>query len=128
MSEEDVADTLAAMRISRIASWDEAAKLGMANPPASVAPPEAELERQERLQLLTHAIESLSERKRQLITLYYRDDLRLKEISAVIGLSESRISRVLSAALFEIQEFVRVRSQPGDERLLAVTGLDQPWQ
>ena len=43
------------------------------------------------------------------VTLYYHEELRLKEIGQVLGLSESRISRVLSAALFKLEEDLRAR-------------------
>ena len=35
---------------------------------------------------------------KQIQTLYYQEDLRLKEIGVVLGLSESRVSRLLSQA------------------------------
>jgi RNA polymerase sigma factor (sigma-70 family) len=74
-------------------------------------PPEASIEREERVQQLTEAIERLGERERLVVTLYYKEDLRLKEISAILKLSESRISRMLSAALFEIGETMRARDR-----------------
>jgi RNA polymerase sigma factor for flagellar operon FliA len=43
------------------------------------------------------------------VTLYYREDLRLKEISEIMQLSPSRISRLISKALFELGELLRVR-------------------
>jgi RNA polymerase sigma factor for flagellar operon FliA len=79
-------------------------------------PPGAELEREERIKQLTDAIESLGERERLIVTLYYREDLRLKDISAIVKLSESRISRMLSAALFEIGETMRARERAAESR------------
>ena len=64
---------------------------------------------------MTQGIESLPQRQQLLLTLYYREDLRLKEISAIIGLSESRISRLLAAALFELREYLRARLEPTEE-------------
>ena len=40
---------------------------------------------------------ALPERERLVVTLYYMEDLRLKEIGTVLSLSESRVSRVLNA-------------------------------
>jgi RNA polymerase sigma factor for flagellar operon FliA len=72
--------------------------------------PETPLERAEEARLLDQAIASLPERERLTVTLYYREDLRLKEISAVLGLSESRVSRILNAALFHLTEYFRGRA------------------
>src|SRR5947209_19497739 len=80
-------------------------------------PPEAELERWERSEQLAEAIRALPPREQTVVTLYYRDELRLREISAVMGLSESRLSRILSAATFELGERLRsLEWRPGDPR------------
>ena len=44
-----------------------------------------------------------------MVTLYFLEDLRLKEIGQVLNLSESRVSRILSGALFTLSEFMRAR-------------------
>ena len=41
------------------------------------------------------------------MTLYYLEDLRLKEIGEVLQLSESRVSRLLKTALFGLAEHMR---------------------
>jgi RNA polymerase sigma factor for flagellar operon FliA len=108
LSGDEVADCLAAMRLTRMASWET----GDA-PDAHVAdrgePPDALAERAEQKELLADALQALPERERLVVTLYYLEDLRLKEIGAVLGLSESRVSRVLSAALFQMGEYMRAR-------------------
>ena len=45
---------------------------------------------------LAEAIESLPERERLLLSLYYDEELNLKEIGAVLGVSESRVSQLHS--------------------------------
>jgi RNA polymerase sigma factor for flagellar operon FliA len=52
------------------------------------------------------AIEQLPERERLVLTLYYLEDLRLREIAEVLGLSESRVSRLLSRAETQLRELV----------------------
>lgn len=47
---------------------------------------------------LAEGIERLPERQRLVVTLYYLEDLRLKEIGRVLKLSESRVSRLLAEA------------------------------
>ena len=60
--------------------------------------------------MLADAIEQLPEQERIVITLYYLEDLRLKEIGEVIDLSESRVSRILAKAEFRLQQFIRSRT------------------
>lgn len=58
------------------------------------------LETQEEKALLAGAISELPKRERLVITLYYYEDLMLKEISHMIGISESRVSQLHHRALF----------------------------
>ncbi len=121
MTAEEVTDALAAIRLTKMISWEQSAQpngLGLTD---QMEPPDRELERAERIQQVTEAIESLGERDRMVVTLYYREDLRLKEISSVLGLSESRVSRILGAALFEMGEYLRARVRSGEEHDL--TGI-----
>ena len=53
-------------------------------------------ENQEFRQQLIEAIENLPERERLVLSLYYDEEMNLKEIGAVIGVSESRVSQILS--------------------------------
>ncbi len=52
---------------------------------------------------LSEAISGLPERERLVLTLYYVEDLNLREIGAVIGVSESRVSQIHSQALIRLQ-------------------------
>jgi RNA polymerase sigma factor for flagellar operon FliA len=49
------------------------------------------------------AIETLPEKERHAVTLYYSEDLNLKEIGEVLGLTESRISQLLSQAMVRLR-------------------------
>ena len=57
---------------------------------------------------LAQAIGSLPERERLVLSLYYDEELNLKEIGAVIGVSESRVSQIMSQAT------VRLRARLGE--------------
>lgn len=109
LSEDEVADTLAAERFCKMTSWEQTREAGGPEPVAWATAPAEAPEREELLQHLSEAIESLPPRERLAVTLYYREDLRLREISEVMGLSPSRISRLLSKALFELGEKLRHR-------------------
>jgi RNA polymerase sigma factor for flagellar operon FliA len=67
------------------------------------------IEHEEQKQLLADAIAALPERERLVITLYFMEDLRLKEIGEVLGLSESRVSRLLASAQHQLREYVCAR-------------------
>lgn len=61
--------------------------------------PEALVHVEEVKKILAQAIDELSERERQVIALYYYDELTLKEIGMVLSVTESRISQIRSQAL-----------------------------
>lgn len=52
---------------------------------------------------LGRAVDSLPEKDRLVVTLYYNEDLNLKEIGEVLGLTESRISQILSQAMTRLR-------------------------
>ena len=52
---------------------------------------------------LAEEISGLPERERLVLTLYYDEELNLREIGAVIGVSESRVSQIHSQALIRLQ-------------------------
>ncbi len=52
---------------------------------------------------LANAIEHLSERERLVISLYYDEELNLKEIGEVLGVSESRVSQIHSQAAHRLR-------------------------
>ena len=52
---------------------------------------------------LVDAIKSLSEREQLVLSLYYDEELNLKEIGAVLGVSESRISQIHSQATHRLR-------------------------
>jgi RNA polymerase sigma factor for flagellar operon FliA len=107
MGTEKVTDCLAAMRWTRMTSLDDAGNAGDMQAANAGDQPAAPIEQAELQHLLARAIESLAERLRLVVTLYYLEDLRLKEIGELLGLSESRVSRLLDDALFELGEFMR---------------------
>jgi RNA polymerase sigma factor FliA len=74
---------------------------------------DAESRRAEEKQLLADAIEELPEKMRLVVTMYYLDDMQMKEIGEVLNLSESRVSRLIAAAELQLKSIVKRRS--GDE-------------
>ena len=54
-------------------------------------------------QSIRAAIENLPEREQLVMQLYYVEEMNLKEIGEVLGVSESRISQILSAVVKKIR-------------------------
>ncbi|WP_144822242.1 RNA polymerase sigma factor FliA [Marinobacter piscensis] len=52
---------------------------------------------------LAGAIEDLPEREKLVLSLYYQEELNLKEIGAVLGVSESRVSQIHSQAALRLR-------------------------
>ena len=53
--------------------------------------------------LLAKAIDELPERERQLLALYYYEELTMKEAGAVLGIGEARVSQLHSAAIVRLR-------------------------
>jgi RNA polymerase sigma factor for flagellar operon FliA len=62
---------------------------------------------QELKEVIAHGIKSLSEKEQLVVSLYYYDGLTLKEIGAVIGLTESRISQIHTKAAAKLRSRLR---------------------
>ncbi len=63
----------------------------------------------ERQRILGAAIEELPDGERLVLSLYYSDELTMKEIGAVLEVSESRVSQIHRAALLRIRSRLRRR-------------------
>lgn len=61
--------------------------------------PEERIEKEELGRILEEALELLTEKEKKVITLYYYEELTLKEISSILEVSESRISQLHTRAL-----------------------------
>jgi RNA polymerase sigma factor for flagellar operon FliA len=112
LTHDEVVNCLAAMRMTRMVSWEESGQSHVLRVDDAHARPHSALEYAEQKQLLADEIERLPERERRVVTLYYLEELRLKEIGKVLNLSESRVSRLLSSALFRLGERMRAEEFP----------------
>ncbi len=59
--------------------------------------------RSERKQQLAKAITRLPPREQQVLALYYQEELTMKEVGAVLGVGESRISQIHSVAVARLR-------------------------
>ncbi|MDQ2085867.1 FliA/WhiG family RNA polymerase sigma factor [Herbivorax sp. ANBcel31] len=65
--------------------------------------PEGYIEITEVKKILVEAIEKLPEKEKTVVSLYYFNDLTLKEISAIMKVSESRISQLHTKAILRLR-------------------------
>ncbi len=70
--------------------------------------PESHLEKIELTETLTEVIQQLPEKKRQLIILYYQQNLNMKQIADLLGVTESRISQLHASAIFSLSTKLRL--------------------
>ncbi|ALK98548.1 flagellar biosynthesis sigma factor [Massilia sp. WF1] len=61
-------------------------------------------------QAVIDAIDALPPREKLLMGLYYEEELNLKEIGAVMGVSESRVSQLHSQAVARLRSYLRERA------------------
>lgn len=65
--------------------------------------PSEEFDREELKALLTDAISSLNEKEKLVVSLYYYEELTLKEIGEVLNLTESRICQIHTSILNKLK-------------------------
>ncbi len=68
--------------------------------------PESAVEQTERQQELMSAMRELSDKERTVVTLYFYEDLTLREIGQALGLTEGRISQILKKTLGKLRGFI----------------------
>ena len=86
--------------IEELAESGDAALESCADPSAS--PPEG-LAKAGFADALAEAIAGLPERERLVVSLYYEEELNLKEIGEVLGVSESRVCQIQSQAMLRLR-------------------------
>ena len=75
-------------------------------PDAGQETPLAQCLRSEMKHILSKAISELPDKERQVLSLYYYEELTMKEIGAVLGVGESRVSQIHSMAVLHLRERV----------------------
>lgn len=68
--------------------------------------PEEVIDKEETKKMLVEALDSLTEKERKVIVLYYYEELTLKEISMILEVSESRISQLHTKALQKMKKIL----------------------
>jgi RNA polymerase sigma factor for flagellar operon FliA len=86
-------------------NWDGGVEYG-ANLAADADPAGADAERRDWWRRMT---EGMTRAERAIVVLYYRDDMTMKQVGAAIGVSESRVSQMMS----NIIDRLRARAKSG---------------
>ena len=73
----------------------------------NVSGPDEDVSKREMIRLIGGRLEQLPEKHRQVIALYYFEDLRLREIAEVFGVTESRICQIHAEAILALKSFIQ---------------------
>jgi RNA polymerase sigma factor for flagellar operon FliA len=117
VSEAEYAKMLDQLRSAELATIRQASVTpdGQTSLDVAVDPSEGALARLERLELrgqLASAVLELPERERQILALYYEEELTLAEIGQVIGVGESRVSQLRTQAIARLRSHLSSSLQP----------------
>jgi RNA polymerase sigma factor for flagellar operon FliA len=112
ITQEELEDSLTDIARSSIAALDElwsvsgegdtVSLLDTLEDPDSIRPADA-LDETELREILGDAIARLPEREKLVITLYYYEELTLREIGEVLGVTESRVSQLHTKAVLRLK-------------------------
>lgn len=121
-SEEDIAKELGVSldeyvnwvgqtNVSNISSLDDFVEQGndvkaSANSPYIRVEPERVVEEKELSNILSEALQALTEKEKNVVLLYYYEEMTLKEISKTMEVSESRVSQLHSKALKKMKDYL----------------------
>jgi RNA polymerase sigma factor for flagellar operon FliA len=81
--------------------------------------PDAIVEHEDFMRAVTGAIADLPERDQLLMSLYYVEELNLKEIGEVLGVTESRISQLLTGIVKKLRVSLGIeeRTKPKPQKV-----------
>ena len=106
ISDEEYLDWQSQMKITGLVSLNEYMEQGSdisqdyrRHTTSHFEAPEERIEREELAKVLGEALQLLTEKEQKVITLYYYEELTLKEISSILEVSESRVSQLHTRAL-----------------------------
>lgn len=104
MPVDEVARCMQGARLTRPECWNDSVRVrGHIGDNENVHA----IELDEMNSVLADGIESLPDQMRIAIALHYNEGLKLREVGDVLGLSESRVSRILDAARTKLQEYAK---------------------
>ncbi len=112
LSEDELAESLSEISRSSIAALDELWTVSAGGDQVALIDtiedtagpePQAALAQTELREALAEAIARLPEREKLVVTLYYYEELTLREIGEVLGVTESRVSQLHTKAILRLK-------------------------
>ncbi|HPA44563.1 MAG TPA: FliA/WhiG family RNA polymerase sigma factor [bacterium] len=84
-------------------SDESSATRGEMTPAADTEDPRRQIQKEEIVEVLTIAIENLPEKERLVVVMYYNEELTLREIGEVLGVTESRVCQLHTKAMMRLR-------------------------
>lgn len=103
MTEEKLLKNMADASCTVTLSFEELLYEDNFDEPSTSAPTDANLMRQEMSSMIAEAIDSLKEKERQVITLYYYKNMKYSDIAKVLGISEGRVCQINAKATLALK-------------------------
>jgi RNA polymerase sigma factor for flagellar operon FliA len=111
--------------LSSLSQEDEVASLGELLVDHSVPGPVEQAEQQELTDILSRAVDNLPEREKLLLSLYYQEELTMKEISKILTVSESRVCQLHMQAVMRLRgalaSYRNQEATPAEEQSTSAT-------
>ena len=109
LSEDELVDWQSQLKVTNVVSLNEFVEQGTepamdTHRNSHFIQPEEMISKQELKQMLSEALETLTEKERKVVLMYYYEDLTLKEISMVLEVSESRVSQLHTKAIAKLRK------------------------
>lgn len=92
---------------------ENSARTAIPSPIASEQPEESYLDAEMKA-ILTDGIRQLKEKEQLVVSLYYMEELNMKQIAEVIEVSEPRVSQIHANAINKLKEYIEQQMQPAN--------------
>jgi RNA polymerase sigma factor for flagellar operon FliA len=96
---------MASISVEQSLGFDDLTVRDTLKAPEDKSPEEIVL-KEEQTKLLINALETLEERQRLVLTLYYYEEMNLKEIAATLDVSVSRVSQLKTMAMAALRRYL----------------------
>lgn len=109
LSDDELLNWQSQLKVTNVVSLNEFEENGPeplvdAANPSRFSQPEEVVEEAELKETLAESLKILTEKERRVIELYYYEEMTLKEISAILGVSESRVSQLHTKGLMKLRK------------------------
>ena len=109
ISDDELLNWQSQLKVTNVVSLNEYLEQGSepvmdAHKNSHFKQPEDKIQEDELKQMLDETLETLTEKERKVILLYYYEELTLKEISNILEVSESRVSQLHTKALLKMRK------------------------